>query len=41
MGAWESLPGVAKILIDMYKGLYNTGSTNSFFLKECLPMLFK
>jgi len=27
------LPGVAKVLIDMYKGLYNTGSTNSFFLE--------
>jgi methylisocitrate lyase len=27
------LPGVAKVLIDMYKGLYNTGSTKSFFLE--------
>jgi methylisocitrate lyase len=25
------LPGVAKALIDMYKGLYETGSTKSFF----------
>ena len=25
------LPGVSKLLIDMYKGLYDTGSTRSFF----------
>ena len=25
------LPGVAKVLTDMYKGLYDTGSTKSFF----------
>jgi hypothetical protein len=25
------LPGVAKALIDMYQGLYDTGSTKSFF----------
>jgi hypothetical protein len=27
------LPGVAKVLIDMYQGLYDTGSTKSFFLE--------
>ena len=25
------LPGVAKVLIEMYKGLYETGSSKSFF----------
>ena len=29
------LPGVSKVLIDMYKGLYDTGSTKSFFVQEC------
>ena len=28
------LPGVAKVLIGMYKGLYETGSTKSFFLEN-------
>jgi methylisocitrate lyase len=27
------LPGIAKVLIDMYKGLYEKGSTKSFFLE--------
>ena len=28
------LPGVAKTLISMYKGLYETGSTKSYFLEN-------
>ncbi len=28
------LPGIAGTLINMYKGLYETGSTKSFFLKD-------
>ena len=28
------LPGIAKVLIGMYKGLYENGSTKSFFLED-------